>query len=573
MHFSHMNVASVDDGCVVLESVGSELVESLTLTTDLMKATSSSDASLTSQHTQIDYGGPNHGSHHSTTATHPTTNTTMLLQKPSYEIPKPSDLAIPTAALVASLNLKLEPGTIDTVIGWLGCSNYRSIVALPIAIGPVEAALLLKLGEVGLLKTIPVVLLDTLEESPRKLWTNVSATQEIFKKFNVSPTIFKPFGCETREGFVEMYGRDLREDDCELFTHVTHTEPLSRAMQHFNAQLRISARYQRTTKPAKVIALDDKWLRCDPFNQTRLETIKLLRPKHSASTRAPQILLVGAGPGDPNLLTVAAVKALRSADLVLADRLISKEILNLISAPIMIATKTPGRANKAQTDLDAAGLTALQQGLNVVRLKGGDSFVFGRGGEEVAFYRSHGYVVGVVPGVSSATSAAACAGIPVTNRGIADQLLVTCANGSDDRIPDLPAYVDHCTYVFLMGVGNINRLTKGLINHGFPEDTPAAIIQEGSHQSQRVLRSVVSTIASEAIAQKFKSPSTIVIGNVVAYMKEDIHAVLPFPQLFPVNATNNDNAIDNNGNCSNNIVSHPNEVPHSDQAVHVTSQI
>ena len=137
--------------------------------------------------------------------------------------------------------------------------------------------------------------------------------------------------------------------------------------------------------------------------------------------------------GDPGLLSVAGLHALQTADVVLADRLCPEAIVRLATGTVMVAKKTPGNAATAQAELNQAGLAALRQGKTVVRLKGGDPFVFGRGGEEACVYQDHGYRVRVIPRISSSVAAASCAGIPVTSRGFADQLLVTSAHGSDDR--------------------------------------------------------------------------------------------------------------------------------------------
>eukprot|EP00038_Savillea_parva_P008500 m.177360 g.177360 ORF g.177360 m.177360 type:complete len:339 (-) comp14331_c0_seq1:84-1100(-) len=229
----------------------------------------------------------------------------------------------------------------------------------------------------------------------------------------------------------------------------------------------------------------------------------------------PHILLVGAGPGDPGLLTVAAARAVANADVVLADRLVPQSILKLARGRVEVADKTPGRAHDAQRELDHAGLAALKRGESVVRLKGGDPFVFGRGGEEAHWYSSHGFRVGVIPGVSSSIAAAACAGIPLTTRGIADRFVVATAHGRDGSSPELPRFEPCCTYVFLMSVGRLGQLTAALVKGGFPNDLPVAIVQSGSHPDQKTLTSTVGNVAEDAMAAGVKPPAVVVIGNVV----------------------------------------------------------
>lgn len=145
-----------------------------------------------------------------------------------------------------------------------------------------------------------------------------------------------------------------------------------------------------------------------------------------------ELVLVGAGPGHVSLLTLAALAAIAEADLVVADRLIPAETLRLCRGQLVVAQKEYGRAHVAQEEIHAACLKGLQRGWRVVRLKGGDPFVFGRGGEELLHFRQLGYRVRVVPGISSSLSAPLLAGIPVTHRGIADQILVATAHGKDD---------------------------------------------------------------------------------------------------------------------------------------------
>lgn len=228
------------------------------------------------------------------------------------------------------------------------------------------------------------------------------------------------------------------------------------------------------------------------------------------------MLLVGAGPGDPELLTLKALRALQEADLVLADRLVPREILTLATCEVRVARKRCGRADLAQAELDAWGLEALRQGKRVVRLKNGDPFMFGRGGEEAVIYSEAGFDVEVVPGISSSLSAPMSAGIPATMRDVADQVLVCTGHGKQDRFPNLPEYCDHRTTVFLMAIGRLDGLCTSLQRErGYPSDLPAAIIHAATMAGATTIRSTLGEIADEVRARGIQPPGTLVLGNVV----------------------------------------------------------
>ncbi|KAJ1879038.1 uroporphyrin-III C-methyltransferase, partial [Kickxella alabastrina] len=172
--------------------------------------------------------------------------------------------------------------------------------------------------------------------------------------------------------------------------------------------------------------------------------------EHGAASGS--LVLVGAGVGDPDLLTVRAHRELLQADIVLADKLIPEPVLSIIKCEVYTARKFPGAASEAQDDLNRRGLEELAKGKRVVRLKQGDPFVYGRGGEEILFYRSHGYEAQVVPGLSSAINGPGLCGIPVTHRGVADQVLIVSGANRDGDLPVVPEYLDTRTLVVLMAV-------------------------------------------------------------------------------------------------------------------------
>jgi uroporphyrin-III C-methyltransferase len=233
-----------------------------------------------------------------------------------------------------------------------------------------------------------------------------------------------------------------------------------------------------------------------------------------------RIRLVGAGPGDPQWLTVAARDALEQADLVLADRLVPTEILDLVQGELRIARKIPGHAQAAQDQLDAWTLEAAQQGRDIVRLKCGDPFVFGRGGEELAFLQSHGLHAEVIPGVTSAFAAPLAAGIPTTMRGHANRVLVLTATGRHNSTPDTPTFDDATTFVWLMGVRRMRSLFKQLAWEGFPPHWPAAVVERAGHPNQRVFRGTVATLPQISEDAGVIAPATIVVGRVVEALQQ-----------------------------------------------------
>jgi uroporphyrin-III C-methyltransferase len=229
-----------------------------------------------------------------------------------------------------------------------------------------------------------------------------------------------------------------------------------------------------------------------------------------------KMLLVGAGPGDPELLTLKAARAIASADLVLADRLVPPAVLAMATCEVRVARKRCGKADLAQAELDAWGLEALAQGKRVVRLKNGDPFMYGRGGEEAVIYSEAGFEVEVIPGISSSLSAPLSAGIPATMRDVADQVLVCTGHGKADRFPNLPEYCDHRTTIFLMAIGRIEGLCSSLIQErGFPCDIPAAVIHAATTERSVTVRSTLGRIADEVRRQGITPPGTLIVGNVV----------------------------------------------------------
>ncbi|KAF9187473.1 hypothetical protein BGZ51_001257 [Haplosporangium sp. Z 767] len=226
-----------------------------------------------------------------------------------------------------------------------------------------------------------------------------------------------------------------------------------------------------------------------------------------------EIKLIGAGPGDPDLLTMAAYKAITSwADIVLADKLVSKEILALIKCPLFIANKDKGCQASGQKELFEKASQSLSQGLRVVRLKQGDPFIFGRGGEEYLYFRRLGYEATIVPGLSSSISGPLLANIPLTHRGIASQFLVCTGTGSLDTIPDMPSYVAHRTTVFLMALHRLEGLVQDLIRAGYPTEVPVAIVERASAKDQRCINATLGNVVQVVKEAGYRPPGILIVG-------------------------------------------------------------
>ncbi len=233
-----------------------------------------------------------------------------------------------------------------------------------------------------------------------------------------------------------------------------------------------------------------------------------------------KVFLVGAGPGDPDLLTLKGKRCLEAADVILYDQLVNGELLEFAhaDAELMYVGKRAGKHCVEQRDIEALLIQKAREGEIVVRLKGGVPFVFGRGGEEAEALSAAGIPYEFVPGVSSAIAAPAYAGIPVTHRSCASSLAIVTGhkahNGCGEvKWRDLARSVD--TIVILMGLQNLREIMKQLLNGGCEPGRPVALIQSGTRPSQRTLVATVATIAHLVEGAGFKSPTLIVVGEVV----------------------------------------------------------
>ncbi|GAA4776443.1 uroporphyrinogen-III C-methyltransferase [Microbacterium gilvum] len=235
-------------------------------------------------------------------------------------------------------------------------------------------------------------------------------------------------------------------------------------------------------------------------------------------SREGRVTLVGAGPGDAGLLTVRGLRALERADVIVADRLGARAVLAglaaegvRIEAEVVDVGKDPGRHPVTQDEISGLLVDLARAGRDVVRLKGGDPFVFGRGSEELALCRAEGVAVEVVPGVTSATSVPAIAAIPLTHRSLATSFTVLSGH---DQIDDVGGGRDH-TVVLLMGVGTLAHSAHVLGAGRRGGDCPVAIVEDGYGPGQRVTFGTLQTIAHEAARRKVRNPAVVVIGDVV----------------------------------------------------------
>ncbi|KAL5219704.1 hypothetical protein ABZP36_024417 [Zizania latifolia] len=257
-----------------------------------------------------------------------------------------------------------------------------------------------------------------------------------------------------------------------------------------------------------------------------LEALRASRgrgPKGEGGGGGPgRVALVGTGPGDPELLTLKAVRAIEAADLVLYDRLVSNDVLDLVgeSARLLYVGKTAGYHSRTQEEIHELLLSFAEAGANVVRLKGGDPLVFGRGGEEMDFLQQQGIRVEVIPGITSASGIAAELGIPLTHRGVATSVRFLTGHSRNGG-PD-PLYVaknaadPDTTLVVYMGLSTLPSLAPKLMKHGLPPDTPAVAVERGTTLQQRMVFSMLKDLVNEVKSADLVSPTLIIIGKVVA---------------------------------------------------------
>ncbi|KAJ1336064.1 uroporphyrin-III C-methyltransferase [Microdochium nivale] len=272
-------------------------------------------------------------------------------------------------------------------------------------------------------------------------------------------------------------------------------------------------------------------------------------PGSAPAARLGRVILAGSGPGHPDLLTQATHKAIQTADLILADKLVPSGVLDLIPrrTPVQIARKFPGNADAAQDELHELAAAAVREGKTVLRLKQGDPYIYGRGGEEVEYFRQQGLGdrVLVLPGVTSALSAPLFAEIPATQRDVADQVLICTGTGKKGKPPNPPEYVASRTVVFLMALHRIQGLVEELTTHLpaekdgdegiesqgikrvprrplWPLSTPCAVIERASCPDQRVIRTTLGKVAEAIEHEGSRPPGLLVVGRACEFLHKPV---------------------------------------------------
>ncbi|WP_020593498.1 uroporphyrinogen-III C-methyltransferase [Kiloniella laminariae] len=251
---------------------------------------------------------------------------------------------------------------------------------------------------------------------------------------------------------------------------------------------------------------------------------------------AGPVYLVGAGPGDPELLTVKALRLIQEADVVVYDRLVSDSILELVPSKTrkLYVGKESGHHSLTQDRINEVLLNAAGLYRSVVRLKGGDPYIFGRGGEEALFLKEHGISVEVVPGITSAAASSAATGIPLTHRGLATGVRFVTGHLREDHKLDLDwdsLAQEDTTLVIYMGLSALAVIARRLIAAGLPAETPALAIENATTPQERKIIAPLNRISRAVRDEKFKPPTLIVIGKVVSLADQKEKAEL-LPELL-----------------------------------------
>lgn len=255
------------------------------------------------------------------------------------------------------------------------------------------------------------------------------------------------------------------------------------------------------------------------FSANDFRTSKVSTFNKNARVEFGKVSLVGAGPGDPDLLTVKALRVITQADVIVYDNLVSHEIRALFpdTSEKLYAGKRKGHHSLTQTEINQLLKDKVMQGLNICRLKGGDAFVFGRGGEEMLELKALGVDVEIVPGITAAAGCSSYAGIPLTHRGISQGCTFVTAHAEKELSIKWQALanLDH-TLVFYMGLSKAELIEQQLLNAGMDSNTPVAFIENGCCPQQRVITGTLEQLAGLVDEYQIQSPSLIMVGKVVA---------------------------------------------------------
>ncbi len=240
--------------------------------------------------------------------------------------------------------------------------------------------------------------------------------------------------------------------------------------------------------------------------------------------RGGEVWLVGAGPGDVELLTLKALRTIQQADVVVFDRLVSAPLMALIpdEALRIDVGKSMRNHTLGQDEINQLLVDLAHSGHRVVRLKGGDPFVFGRGGEEMAHCQRHGVPCHIVPGITAAMGCAAASGIPLTHRDLAQSVRFVTGHGAQGE-PDVDWSAlasARQTLVFYMGITHSEHISQRLVAHGLPAATPVAVIERGTQPEQRVLTATLDSLAQIVAREKVKTPALLIVGEVVKMYRD-----------------------------------------------------
>jgi uroporphyrin-III C-methyltransferase len=243
---------------------------------------------------------------------------------------------------------------------------------------------------------------------------------------------------------------------------------------------------------------------------------------HNSATNG-KVFLVGAGPGASDLLTVKALRVIQSCDVILYDNLVSEEIRALFPSGTkkIYVGKRKEHHILPQHQLNQLMIKLAGKGTSVCRLKGGDPFVFGRGSEEMLDLHKAGVMVEVIPGLTAASGCSGYAGIPLTHRGLSQGCTFVTGHAEKDLTIDWSslASLNH-TLVFYMGLSQAETISSHLISHGLSADTPCALVENGSQAEQRVIETTIKDLNKEALSNQFKSPTLIIVGEVVSLREQ-----------------------------------------------------
>ena len=255
------------------------------------------------------------------------------------------------------------------------------------------------------------------------------------------------------------------------------------------------------------------------YQEAEAGLLALLNDEQGVEARVGEIYLVGAGPGDPDLLTIKALRLMQQADVVVYDRLVSDSIHRLLRPGIekIYAGKQPSQHAMSQEEINQLLVKLAKQGKKVLRLKGGDPFVFGRGGEEIETLLEEGVPFQIVPGITAALGCAAYSGIPLTHRDYAQSCIFVTGHRKDGTVNlnwNLLTQPNQ-TLIFYMGLLGLEHICASLIEHNMPPDTPIALIMHGTLADQKVIVSDLSNIATEVQNEEIKPPTLLIVGKVV----------------------------------------------------------